>query len=238
MMTKRALLPGGAVVERVAHALQIGADRGRAVEVGGAERVADALGLREVGLKRRNADSRWRGWHRSRDCRASGRSRCRHRRAAGRPRRATAMSASLPFSVRSPTWMTNLTPLLMNCWLIWLMIETETPFGFCPAGSVATVHCVSDMTPNLQGAANADEAPITTIVSASVKLKSFLILNTFSIFCFIQMTSCYEFLDLCALPKITLAPPTPWTVHADPVFITFSSFLWTLPQSGRPLVRD
>ena len=37
---------------------------------------------------------------------------------------------------------------LMNCWLIWLMIEADTVFGFVPAGSSAQVHCVSPMTPN------------------------------------------------------------------------------------------
>lgn len=39
------------------------------------------------------------------------------------------------------------------------MIETATPLGFFPAGSVGAVHCVSAMTPNFQGSAEADPAP-------------------------------------------------------------------------------
>jgi len=46
------------------------------------------------------------------------------------------------------------------------MIDAETAFGFCPAGSVGAavmVHCVSLITPNFQGSAHVDEAPINIV---------------------------------------------------------------------------
>ena len=72
----------------------------------------------------------------------------------------------------------------MNCWLIWLMIDTATPFGFCLAGSVGAVHCVSDMTPKLQGSADADVAPMN-IASTNANANTVLKQNSFFICPFI-----------------------------------------------------
>ena len=75
----------------------------------------------------------------------------------------------LPSSVRSPIATTNVTPLLMNSWLIWLMTLTATELGFLPSGEV--VHWVSEIMPNFQGAANADAAINITSISAQTVLK-------------------------------------------------------------------
>jgi hypothetical protein len=60
------------------------------------------------------------------------------------------------------------------------MIDTATPLGFCFAGSVGAVHCVSDMTPKLQGAAPAAAVPMH-IVQANITAKTVFKRNGFFI---------------------------------------------------------